>query len=195
MAPLRVLIRSGSARALANYRDLLGSAGAVVVVTDPALADVTLVELTGKTGDPPAPDGPVGPVLLLVGDGVGAAPAGHWGGDELSVVSDDISRDQLVAALRAVASGLVVRDPHQARGPAHLRAEISSDAEAGTLTQREREILRLLGDGLGNRDIAKALGLSDHTVKFHLHSIFTKLGVRSRTEAVSAAVRRGLLLL
>jgi len=194
MAPLRVLIRSGSARALANYRDLLGSAGAVVVVTDPALADVTLVELTGKAGDPPAPDGPVGPVLLLLGDGVGAA-AGHWGGDELSVVSDDISRDQLVTALRAVASGLVVRDPHQARSPAHLRAEISADAEAGTLTQREREILRLLGDGLGNRDIAKALGLSDHTVKFHLHSIFTKFGVRSRTEAVSAAVRRGLLLL
>ena len=68
-----------------------------------------------------------------------------------------------------------------------LPADDSSDA----LTPRERDILRLLGDGLANHDIAATLGLSDHTVKFHLRSIFSKLGAHSRTEAVSVAVRRG----
>jgi len=61
------------------------------------------------------------------------------------------------------------------------------------LTPREREILELMADGANNRVIASRLGISRHTVKFHVASILAKLGTRSRTEAVAAALRGGLL--
>jgi len=63
------------------------------------------------------------------------------------------------------------------------------------LTNREREILALLADGLGNKQIAARLGISPNTVKTHLELLFEKLGVSSRAEAVATGVKRGLLLL
>jgi len=63
------------------------------------------------------------------------------------------------------------------------------------LTPREVEVLRLLADGLGNKEVALRLGISDHTVKFHISSILAKLGAGSRTEAVTLGIRRGLILL
>jgi DNA-binding CsgD family transcriptional regulator len=63
------------------------------------------------------------------------------------------------------------------------------------LTNREREILALLADGLGNKQIAARLGISANTVKSHLELLFEKLDVSSRAEAVAAGVKRGLLLL
>jgi DNA-binding CsgD family transcriptional regulator len=70
--------------------------------------------------------------------------------------------------------------------------EASVDA---LLTNRERQVLGLLADGLGNKQIAARLGISTNTVKTHLELLFDKLGVSSRTEAVATAARRGLLLL
>jgi two-component system nitrate/nitrite response regulator NarL len=71
-----------------------------------------------------------------------------------------------------------------------------SEAVVGTiLTNREREILALLADGLANKQIAARLGISKNTVKTHLELLFEKLGVSSRAEAVATGVRRGLLLL
>jgi DNA-binding NarL/FixJ family response regulator len=61
------------------------------------------------------------------------------------------------------------------------------------LTPREHEILRLVSSGLGNREIAKRLAISEHTVKFHVSSILGKLGADSRTEAVSQGIRKGLI--
>lgn len=61
------------------------------------------------------------------------------------------------------------------------------------LTQREHDVLALLADGLSNRDIAKALAISEHTVKFHLASIFGKLGASTRTEAVHRGLRHGVI--
>jgi two-component system nitrate/nitrite response regulator NarL len=70
------------------------------------------------------------------------------------------------------------------------------DTVVGTvLTNREREILALLADGLANKQIAARLGISTNTVKTHLELLFDKLGVSSRAEAVATGVRRGLLLL
>jgi DNA-binding CsgD family transcriptional regulator len=63
------------------------------------------------------------------------------------------------------------------------------------LTNREREILALLADGLGNKQIAGRLGISTNTVKTHLEMLFDKLAVSSRAEAVATGVKRGLLLL
>jgi two-component system, NarL family, response regulator YdfI len=62
------------------------------------------------------------------------------------------------------------------------------------LTRRETEILRMIAEGLGNKQIAWQLKISEHTVKFHISSIFNKLDVSSRTEAVTAGIRRGLIL-
>ena len=70
------------------------------------------------------------------------------------------------------------------------------DTMAGTvLTNREREVLELLADGLGNKQIAARLGISTNTVKTHLEVLFEKLGVSSRAEAVATGVKRGMLLL
>ena len=67
------------------------------------------------------------------------------------------------------------------------------DQYVEALTMRERDVLALVADGLPNRDIAAALAISDHTVKFHLASVFGKLGVSTRTEAVQRALRLGVI--
>jgi DNA-binding NarL/FixJ family response regulator len=63
------------------------------------------------------------------------------------------------------------------------------------LTARESEVLQLLAQGLANKQIALALGISEHTVKFHISSIYAKLGVTNRTEAVTQGARLGLIVL
>jgi DNA-binding NarL/FixJ family response regulator len=63
------------------------------------------------------------------------------------------------------------------------------------LTPREVEILQLLAAGLGNKEIASRLGISDHTVKFHVASVIGKLGAASRTEAVTLGIRHGLVMI
>ncbi len=198
MPPLRVLIRS-SPRALENDRGLLATDPDVTVVTDPARADVTLLDLTDLDGETPAPlalPANGSRLLMLIGESAPASLMAEVLASEASVVTDAVSRDQLVSALRAVAGGLVVRTRSTVPGAVPVRARpLPADDPSDALTPRERDILRLLGDGLANHDIATTLGLSDHTVKFHLRSIFAKLGAHSRTEAVSVAVRRGMLLL
>ncbi|MCA1615145.1 MAG: response regulator transcription factor [Acidobacteria bacterium] len=70
-------------------------------------------------------------------------------------------------------------------------------AEPGreALTPREREVLEMLAEGLSNKEIAWRLNISEHTVKFHLASVFAKLDVSTRTEAVMQGLRRGLLMM
>jgi len=90
------------------------------------------------------------------------------------------------SASRGVASGLMVFDSALAPQP-------SEDELLEQLTPREGEVLRLLADGLGNKDIAVKLGISEHTIKFHIHSLLGKLGAASRTEAVTRGLRSGLI--
>jgi DNA-binding NarL/FixJ family response regulator len=98
--------------------------------------------------------------------------------------------DELAGAVRAVHSGLYVVHPEAlARSTAGGRAV----APGAPLTPREREILEMMAEGANNRVIASRLAISRHTVKFHVASILTKLGARSRTEAVASALRGGLL--
>lgn len=196
MALLRVLIVATSPRALANNRALLAADPEVELVTDAGDADVTLLDLTEAVDDSLPPGaGEQGHTLFLLADA---------GQDRLlhaarargaSVVTDDVSRAQLLLALRTVASGLRVQMAKTLSRNGVNRTRPASLAETDDLTPREREILRLLAEGLANREIATLLSLSDHTVKFHLRAVFTKLGAHSRTEAVSVAVRRGLVML
>ncbi len=112
----------------------------------------------------------------------------------------DAGTEEIVAAVMAVASGLTALDRSLAleafaglaRG--RLEAEPVSDQDE-PLTAREREVLQLLAQGIPNKQIAQRLSISEHTVKFHVSAIMTKLGAASRTEAVTTAARRGLLLL
>ena len=198
MATVRVLIRSRSPRALENDRGLLGAERDLSLVTDPTQADVTLLDLTDD-GDEALPALPPadGRVLILLPESAPASLLAEALASDASVVTDEVSRDQLLQALRAVASGLRVRSRAPVTVGVPLRAHPAPPTAqpSGTLTPRERDILRLLGEGLANRDIAARLSLSDHTVKFHLRAVFAKLGARSRTEAVSIAVRKGLLML
>jgi len=118
-----------------------------------------------------------------------------------AVMPSDTSPDQLVAALHAAANGLTVLHPAQV--PAHVNNGLSSGAArslpvdelAEPLTPREGEVLQMLASGLGNKEIAAKLAISEHTVKFHVASILGKLGAASRTEAVTLGIRRGLVLL
>jgi DNA-binding NarL/FixJ family response regulator len=114
-----------------------------------------------------------------------------------AVLPSDISPDQLAAALQAAASGLVVLHPTYFRSavPVVSAASRPLDELAEPLTPRESEVLQMLASGLGNKEIAAKLGISEHTVKFHVASILGKLGATSRTEAVSLGIRRGLVLL
>jgi ATP/maltotriose-dependent transcriptional regulator MalT len=90
----------------------------------------------------------------------------------------------------AVLSLAPTRDDHHGlqRGAAR-----EYDTPVESLTAREHDVLVLVADGLPNRDIAARLAISDHTVKFHLASIFGKLGVSTRTEAVQRGLRLGVI--
>ena len=115
------------------------------------------------------------------------APRG-WG-----VISPDVSPEELSAAIVAVAQGLVVL-PRTLTGRL-LRGHEAVEELAEPLTAREREVLGLLGRGLSNKMIARDLQISEHTVKFHVSSIYAKLDAASRTEAVRLGARFGLISL
>jgi two-component system nitrate/nitrite response regulator NarL len=106
----------------------------------------------------------------------------------------DSGAESLVAALTAAAQGLVVLDPSLANSAQGSR-DPSSPSLVEELTPRELEVLELLAEGLPNKVIARRLGISDHTVKFHVNAVLGKLGAQSRTEAVVRATRLGLILL
>ena len=102
----------------------------------------------------------------------------------------DASAEQIDAALRAVAVGLIVS---VAEEPGPRFEALADPHEPALLTPREIEVLRDVADGLTNKEIAGHLGISQHTVKFHLESLMRKLAVSSRAEAVSKSMRRRLL--
>jgi len=115
-----------------------------------------------------------------------------------AVLPRDAAPEEIRAAVQAVAAGLAALPADLAI--ALLDGKSSDGAHApldtdGTLTPREREILTLLGEGLGNREIAVRLGISEHTVKTHLAAIYEKLEASNRAEAVATGLRRGLIML
>lgn len=135
--------------------------------------------------------------LILLSENEGAAlrlsslSLAGWG-----VVSPDAPPEELAAAIAAVANGLVIlpRTLSERLLESHPAFEGLEDAPE-PLTAREGEVLELLSRGLANKSIARELSISEHTVKFHVSSIYSKLQVRSRAEAVSRGARLGLLKL
>lgn len=133
--------------------------------------------------------------LLLADDTTAVAalrrlPFTGWG-----IVPHDVGVAELTAAVQAVARDLVVIAPQFAARVISNAPLSSLDPASEQLTLRERDVLDLVSQGLSNKQIARQLQISEHTVKFHLSSLFAKLGVSSRTEAVNRGARQGLIIL
>lgn len=128
-----------------------------------------------------------GPFLLLSDSPTLAIRHGHVNSLPFGVLHRDVDENAFRAGVSAVLSGLVVLEPDFAR----VEEKEVSAVKSEELTSREQEVLQLLALGLANKEIAKRMGISIHTVKFHAASILAKLGAASRTEAVTLGAKRG----
>jgi DNA-binding CsgD family transcriptional regulator len=155
-----------------------------------------LAALVRGAGHLPAPpDGPADVVLI---DGMAQRNTGvpsvllqdGGAGDNDVVLPPSPTPRQLDAALRGAAAGLVVRARPVETGFAPAP---NGGLRSPLLTPREVEILLAVGEGLSNKEVARRLGISQHTVKFHLEAVFTKLDAGSRAEAVAKGLRQGLI--
>lgn len=167
-----------------------GDSPAVIVVDQSGSEDGLTDDLTDAYPDIP--------LVLLGGEITASDPT--LAARPVAYLGPDVDGPTLIAAVRGVAVGLTVIDPTVigAHGlPAQLPAAVTHptalDVAGDTLTARERQVLELVASGLPNKAIARDLGISEHTVKFHVGSLLGKLGAGSRTEAVTLATRRGLL--
>src|SRR5579863_7880965 len=167
--PLRVMVVAADPGRLAVLTRLVHDLGHIVALR----GDASIVLAEGA-------DSPDGLPTVQLGEG-------HVQSEGALPVS--ASPDQIDAALRAVAAGLkVTLAREEARSFRALEQE-----HAVLLTPREVQVLSAVSNGLANKEIARSFGISLHTVKFHLESLMRKLGVSSRTEAVTKALRLGLL--
>lgn len=131
-------------------------------------------------------------VVALVADATGAARA--WAAGARGVLRRDAPAARVAAALHALASGVAVLDPAFADilvTPHAVQEGLAPPTEP--LTPREMDVLRLLAEGLPNKAIADRLGVTEHAVKFHVNNILGKLSAQGRTEAVTRAMRLGLI--
>jgi two-component system, NarL family, response regulator YdfI len=202
---IRVLIAAASPLERAGLEALLSSSPGLQVVgrvpdgeaLERAIQaqEPEVVVWATERGEEPVPTAPPGPAWILLSE----EARGAWTAEALragarAVLPREVTSAELTAAVEAAAAGLIVLHPETAEalvppsrpGPARERQ---------ALTPREVEVLRMLAEGLGNKEIAGRLEISEHTVKFHLGSIFAKLGATSRTEAVTLGIRLGLVLI
>ncbi|MBI4197814.1 MAG: response regulator transcription factor [Chloroflexi bacterium] len=155
-----------------------------LVLWDLGWATGEALEALAEVGDA----GP--PVLALVGESANAAEA--WAAGARGLLPREASVEAIAAAIVALAQGLAVLAPDLTS--AVVAPRITGAAPLPEeLTPREQQVLALLAEGLANKAIANRLGISDHTVKFHINAIMGKLGAQSRTEAVVLATRLGLV--
>ena len=164
--------------------DAVFSGADVVLVSDEDLLEETALAVSD--------DGSQAIVLLSEDDRsvsrLRALPLRGWG-----VVPPDAPSEEIGAAVTAAAQGLIVLPKALTEGLLQERTPVEELPEP--LTAREREVLELLGRGFSNRLIASELHISEHTVKFHISSLYAKLAVNNRAEAVSQGARRGLISL
>ncbi|MCP3725311.1 response regulator transcription factor [Paraburkholderia sp. CNPSo 3272] len=185
---LAFLGSAADAEALAAY--LAGSVPDVVVADiEPQASDAfkTLFE-PGRA--PPA-------LVLLLDDPDGDAFVDELPAEATAILSRDVTPAEIVAAIEAAAAGLCVLSPDILARLLAGRKPLRQSASGGpfeALSNREIEVLAMLADGLGNKEIARQLDISDNTVKSHLSSIFGKLGATNRTEAVMLGMRHGYLM-
>lgn len=190
---IRVLLNISSPALRAGLRALLSSDKEIKIVNDPldeeSEADVVITSASRAAFVHNEVDSSSSAAILFLSDDQlnlreMQRLSRVWG-----ILPTDVSAEELIAAVHALSQGLIV-------GTAALLFESENEPLArGPLTERELEVLGLLAKGLANKQIAVALGISEHTVKFHVSSIYTKLNVTNRTEAVRAGLRGGWIAL
>jgi len=194
MAELRVLVLADDPYAREGLAALLSQVPGVAA-SETGAADVAVWDEGADAPDLDAEDAPFfsgPPVVALVPDGARAArvlAAGARG-----ALLRGVEPARLASALAAAASGWTVLDERITRALLAPRAREAAEPHE-ELTPRELEALDLLARGLSNREIARRLGVSEHTAKFHVTSILAKLGAQSRAEAIVKAARLGLVVL
>jgi DNA-binding NarL/FixJ family response regulator len=197
---IRLLIAAASPILRAGLEALVASSpGLEVVGSFPDLTavedlrpDVVLAAVSQDQITPP-PDGEPPCYVLLSSDS-----RSTWTHEALrdgvrSILPMDATPSRILAAVEAAANGFAAVDPHDLER--WLSTVIAPAGAIGPLTARELDVLSLMAEGVANKTIAWRLGISEHTVKFHVASILTKLNAASRTEAVATGIRRGLILL
>ena len=190
---IRVLLNVSSPALRAGLRSLLSSDRTIKVVNDSLEDDQEADVVIASASRAPllvneSDDSPSAAVLLLSDDPLNVRDLRRssraWG-----ILPTDTSAEELSAAVHALSQGLIV-------GPPALLFESENEPlSQGSLTDRESEVLGLLSRGLANKQIAATLGISEHTVKFHVSSIYTKLNVTNRTEAMREGLRGGWIVL
>jgi DNA-binding NarL/FixJ family response regulator len=182
---IRVRIETTSAVTRAGLEALLASRPEIEVVDSDSEADVVLSEALEisalEISESRAP-------VVLLGD---VTPQEGLRAGARAVLGRDASPAQIAAALQAAAAGLVAVPVQDSGAIAPPLAEESAEP----LTPRELDVLEMLAEGLSNKMIAYRLSISEHTAKFHVNSILTKLNAGTRTEAVMRGVRLGLVKL
>jgi NarL family two-component system response regulator YdfI len=144
--------------------------------------------------EPPEFDGV--PVVLLASEPDPLFTAERFQAGVRAVLAPNASPAAIIAALDAAAAGLAVIEPQELHTLLPARVESASLNEGDSaLTPREMEVLRMMAEGAANKAIAWKLGISEHTVKFHVASILSKLRAGTRTEAVTIGIRKGLVMI
>jgi two-component system, NarL family, response regulator YdfI len=211
IAPNRAL-RAGLGSLLSSNSqiELVGEAAELTEVLDLAPVMDVIVYVTASSLDAASPakllDGltedEIRPAILLLVDKPDEISLQDLSLPAWGLLPLDATPEELSAAVYALHEGLLVGAPHLMVGLFKSTRSSEAEQELGLLeglyeplTSRESEVLQLLAQGLANKQIAVSLGISEHTVKFHVSSIYSKLGASSRTEAVSIGARRGLVVL
>jgi DNA-binding NarL/FixJ family response regulator len=201
IAALTPMLRAGLRTMLAGAElEVLGETAYLAGDLDLAEADVLLVADESLLGNlAQVLSGSRRPAVVALADDAG--PAATLRALDLpgwAILPRDAPMDELQTTVLAAAHGLVVLPVALAERmlsqPAPVEALNPTPLDE-PLTPREREVLDLLAEGLSNKLIARRLQISEHTVKFHVSSIYAKLSASSRTEAVSQGARRGLITL
>jgi DNA-binding NarL/FixJ family response regulator len=202
---IRVLVVASSPVVRAGLESMLRDDSRLTVLTTPGAnstpnADVLVVETaaTDRFATIPARIRVDGPPVVLLADHLGRAELRrvlHWG--VRAVLPRDAPVSEIAAAIEGAAAGLTVLSTEDVEAllPVATDAVQTESVPGEALTSRELEVLSMLAEGLGNKDIAARLKISEHTVKFHVSSILGKLGASTRGEAVARGVREGLVVL
>lgn len=180
---VRVALRAGLTAA--GVAALLSSAGFTLADE----ADVLVVD-DGWLDDLDALADEAAVVALGSAAWVNVLPAVISGG--WAALSADATPQELLAGVLGAAAGLAVLSPTQMQPDPDSDDDLPGVSEV-TLTPREREVLALLAEGLSNKRVARELGVTESTVKFHVQAIYSKLGVQSRAGAVSRGIQLGLV--
>ena len=198
IASSSVLVRAGLAAGLAECGFEMAHAAATFDELREAAfadADVAIVDVADEGDaeiDVHAADGPR--FVLLAGET--DARIGEWLIDGCAVLPPTASAKAIAGAARALLAGLVATPAAYAAEALRFERvgeKVGEKKVAGVLTRREREVLVAMSNGLGNREIGGALGISAHTAKFHVAQIIAKLDAQSRAHAVAKALRAGLV--